>query len=340
MISLAERIDTLSRLGEHLLLEDDYLNAVIHQTSHNNLWFTKENCQFALNTIATEYLSRTVLEKWVAKYFIDDKIEKKTIGIIFSGNSPLECFHDFLSAFVLGHKSLIVLDDRDKFLFPYLIKLLDRFDDRSGTLIEIVSKIKSFDAVIVNGKTEHISSFEKYFSAYPNLIRKSQNAVAVLDQSESIEDLNNLADDVFTYFGINRRNVSKLYLPKDYDFNLLMETFHERNRIVLNGKYKNNFDYNYAIYLLNKEKIVANGCIILTENEDTRSRIAGLNYEFYTDRVDLISKLKSKKSFFSNICSNMDLQDFEVTPFGKSLKPKIDQYIGKQDTIHFLLSLN
>jgi len=340
MIRLAERIDALCHLGNHLLQKDEYLEAVIHQTSYNNLWLTNENCEFALKTIATEYLSREALEKWVSKYFIDDKIEKRTVGIIFSGHSPLECFHDFLAAFVLGHKSLIVLDEKDKFLFPYLTKLLDRFDDRSGTLVEVVSNLSSFDAVILNGKTEKLDSFEKYFSNYPNLIRKPKNAVAILDQSESIEDLNNLADDVFTYFGLNRRNVSKLYIPQGYDFNPLMETFHERKRIILNGKYKNNFDFNYAIYLLNNEKIVANGCIILTENEDTRSRIAGMHYEFYSDREDLISKVKCKDSYISNICSKMDLQEFEVIPFGSSLKPRLDQYLGRQDTIHFLLSLN
>lgn len=340
MFTLKERIDALCLLGKHLQQEDDYLDAVIHQCAHNNLWLTKENCQYAIQAIATEYLNREAIEKWVAKYFIDDKIDKKTIGLIFSGFSPLECFHDFLCAFVMGHKSLVVLDDRDKFLFPYLVKLLVRFDDRSGTLVEVVENLKSFDAVILNGKTDKLESFEQYFSSYPNLIRRPQNAVAILDQSESLEELDLLADDVFTYFGLNKRNVSKLYLPKDYDFNPVMETFHERNRIVLHGKYKNNFDFNYAICLLNSQKIVANGCIILTENEDTRSRISGLHYEFYEDKTDLINKLKSKETYISNICSKLDLPEFELTPFGRSLKPTLDQYFGKQDTIHFLLSLN
>ena len=340
MITLSERIDALCHLGNHLKQKDEYLDAIIHQTSHKNLWFTKENCHFAIQAIAENYLNREALEKLVKKYFIDDKIDQKTIGLIFSGLSPLECIHDFICCYLLGYKSTIVLDEKDKFLFPYILKLLDRFDDRSCTLVEVVGNLKNFDAVIVNGKNDQLSSFEKYFSKYPNLIRKPQNAVAVLDQSESIDELNLLADDVFTYFGLNRRNVSKIYIPTDFDFNPLMETFHERKRIVLHGKYKNNFDYNYAIYLLNKEKIVVNGCIILTENEGIQSRIAAMHYEFYENESDLIQKLRSKENAISNICTKLNLPDFNTVPFGQSLKPSLDQYLGGQDTIHFLLSLN
>ncbi len=334
-----ERITALSRLGELLLQPDDYLDAIIHRTEYNNPWFTKENQQMAIQAIATEFLDKNKLEKWAAAYPIADEPPMKTVGMVMAGNLPLVGFHDLVCTFVAGHKAKIKLSDKDKFLLPYLLQLLEKYTPGAGAYFEIVEQLTGFDAVIATGSNNSARYFEAYFGKYPHIIRKNRNAVAVLDGSESSDDLHALGKDIFRFFGLGCRNVSKLYLPQGYDFQPLMEALHEWREIANHSKYRNNFDYNLALLMLNQVPYFNNGCIIRTENKAIASRIAMLHYEFYEDKNWLEMELAGRQEEIQCIVAKPQLISLPTIAFGKTQEPGLMDYADGVDVMEWLITV-
>ncbi len=336
MLYLTQRIAALARLGEHLLQPDDYLDAVIHRTEYNNNWFTKENQALAIRAIATQFLDKNKLENWAAAYLISDEPTMKTVGMVMAGNLPLVGFHDLVCTFTAGHKAKIKLSDKDRFLLPYLLQLLEKYSPGAGAFFEIAEQISDLDAVIATGSNNSARYFEAYFGKYPHIIRKNRNAVAVLDGTESEDELLALGKDVFRFFGLGCRNVSKLYLPKGYHFAALMERLHEFREIANHGKYRNNFDYNLALLMLNQVPYFNNGCIIVAENKDIASRIATLHYEFYEDKTALEAELVSRSEEIQCIVAKPGLLNLPTVPFGKSQEPGLADYPDGVDVMAFL----
>ncbi len=339
-MNIKHRITALAQLGERLLQKDDYLEAVMQRSHFNNQWFTVENQQRALNAIATHYLQKEKLEKWAEGYGWPEPKDLRTIGLVMAGNIPLVGFHDLLCVFVSGHRAKIKLSEKDKYLLPYLLKLLSQANPIFESYFEIVERLKGFDAVIATGSNNSARYFESYFGKVPNIIRKNRNAVAVLDGSETGDDLHALGKDIFRYFGLGCRNVSKLYLPEGYDFQLLLEKLHEYKEIILHSKYKNNYDYIMALLIMNKTMFWNNGCIILTENPSIASRIALLHYEFYNDKEKLAIELKNKKEEIQCIVSKIEVEGFETVEFGKAQEPALNDFADGVDTMAFLINLH
>lgn len=339
-MTLEERIVALSNLGKSLLEENEYRDAVIHRSFHHNQWFTADNINQSINAIATEFLDEKNLREFAAFYKLDDNILSKKVGLIMAGNIPLVGFHDFLCVFLCGHTSKIKLSDKDPYLFPYLIKVLDSFDDRCSARVEFVTKLSDFEAVIATGSNNSARYFHAYFDKYPNIIRKNRNSIAVLTGKESVEELDLLAYDILAYFGLGCRNVSKVYLPSGYDFNPLMETIHEHKQIILHGKYKNNFDYNYAIASLNNVEIVMNGCLILLEDKSLTSRIASLHYEFYEDAKSLHTHLSEIKEEIQCVVAQDEIADLPYVRFGDTQTPGLRDYADGVDTMNMLLAID
>lgn len=336
---LQERIELMHDLGEHIKSGDEFLEALMKRTEFNNAWLTFDNQQKALDAIVEQFLQKEILTKWANQYPIQDEVKRKKVGIVMAGNIPLVGFHDLLSVFISGHTSMIKLSEKDKFVLPYLIQLLEKKDKRASSYFEIVDRLKGFEAVIATGSNNTARYFEDYFGKYPNIIRRNRNGVAVLNGNESHEEMVALGQDIFTYFGLGCRNVSKLYLPEGFEFNPLLEALHEYKDIVRHNKYKNNFDYNYAIFLLNKVKYQANGCIIMVENEALPSSIATLHYSFYKNEDELRVELLSKQDQVQCITTQMQLGDIPSFPLGMAQSPAIDDYADGVDTLAFLSRL-
>lgn len=334
-----DRVAALIELGKHLQQPDEYREAVIHRTYYNNRWFTKENQRMSIQAIADHFLSEEKLSTWLSNYDFPDQTDAKTIGLVMAGNIPLVGFHDVLCTFVAGHKSLIKLSEKDKYLLPALIRQLKIIDERTAQYFEVLERLSGFDAVIATGSNNSARYFEQYFSKYPNIIRKNRNAIAVLDGTESEKELQAFGEDVFQYYGLGCRNVAKLYIPEGYAFEPLLEALHEHREIVLNDKYKNNFDYNYAVLVLNKEKYMANGCIILKENKDISSPIAGLNYEYYQALSEVETEIEERKEEIQLVIAKEGLLSQKTYPFGKAQEPELDDYADGVDTLEFLLNL-
>lgn len=338
-MTLQDRIKALVQLGEHLKGEDEFLDAIIKRTEFNNGWFTIENQKKAIAAIANEFLDAEKLAAWSNRYTFEEQATKKTVGLILAGNIPLVGFQDVLCVFVAGHHCQIKLSDKDKFLLPYLIKLLTKFNPACADYFDIVDKLSGFDAIIATGSNNSARYFEAYFGKYPNIIRKNRNAVAILKGTETAEDFKALGKDVFNYFGLGCRNVAKVYLPKGFEFNPLLEGLHEYKEIVLHSKYKNNFDYSYALMILNKVKFEANGCIIMTEHKTMASGIANLFYEYYDNEEALHQKLLAEKEQIQVVVGQVDWTDLPVADFGKAQEPTLLDYADGVDVMDFLLDL-
>lgn len=338
-MNLPERIAVLSQLGDKLKEPNDYLEAVMHRTKYNNAWFTIENQQKAIDAIAENFLDGAHLEEWVNSYKLEEEVEPKTIGLVMAGNIPLVGFHDVLSVFISGHKSLIKLSDKDRFLLPYLIKLLGEFNASTAPYFQFTERLKDFDAVIATGSNNSARYFQTYFGKVPNIIRKNRNAIAILRGDETTEDLSLLANDIVQYFGLGCRNVSKIYVPEGYDFQLLLERLHEHRQIVMHHKYKNNFDYNLALLMMNRDIYWNNGCIIMMENKAIASKIAMLHFEYYKNTTDLSTELAIHKDSIQCIAAKEDVAGLETVAFGQAQHPRLNDYADGVDTLQFLSTL-
>lgn len=339
-MTLNERIDLLARLGRHLEGEDEYLQAVMHRTEFHNPWFTMANQAEAIQSIAHHFLQRELLEKWVSRYSVSDMPTGKIVGIVMAGNIPLVGFHDWLCVFIAGHRAQVKLSDKDSFLFPYLIKLLQSWQPAMGEWVETVEKLKDYDAVIATGSNNSARYFEAYFGKKPHIIRRNRNGVAVLTGAESPEELKQLGADVFSFYGLGCRNVAKIYVPEGYDFDPLLEALHEYRETILNDKYKHNFDYNYALFILNKVPLKANGCILLKEDPSLTSRIACLHYEYYRDLEQVSRELDMRKEEVQCVVARSGFLPQPALPFGSTQQPSLQDYADGVDTLAFLVKFS
>ncbi len=339
-MKLIERLEVLVKLGAHLQEKDEYLEAVMHRTAYENQWFTIENQQKAIQAIASEYLDLEKLQRWTAPYFIPDEPVQKVVGLVLAGNIPLVGFHDVLCVFVSGHVAQIKLSDKDPYLLPYFLKLLQKFDNRTANYFQIVETLRDFDATIATGSDNSARYFEYYFSKVPHIIRKNRNAVAILTGEETKAALLALGEDILQYFGLGCRNVSKIYVPKAYDFQPIMEALYEYREVVMHGKYKNNYDYNYSLYILNKEPHLTNGVMLLLENPSFQSRIATLHYEYYEDIKQVEADIHTHEDEVQCVVMNDKSLKMNTLRFGQAQSPGLADYADGVDTIQFLLSLS
>ncbi|MEL6867354.1 MAG: acyl-CoA reductase [Bacteroidota bacterium] len=337
--NLAERIDLLVETGQRIKADAQGREAVIHQAYLHNRWFTKENSQKAMAALTDFFLHREKLEQWLSAYPMTERDTSMVVGMVLAGNIPMVGIHDVLSTFVAGHRAKVKLSDKDKKLIPYILDTMADIAPKARAYFEMVDRLQGFDAVIATGSNNSSRYFDAYFGKYPHIIRKNRNAVAVLTGEESTEELRALGEDVFAYFGLGCRNVSKLYVPKDYDFTPLLEVFHEHKDLALHDKYKNNFDYNFTLYILNKVEHLSNGCILLVNEATLQSRIASLHYDYYDNWTDLEREIGERTEEIQCIIGAKAVGEQPLIPFGKAQQPELWDYADGVDTLDFLLKL-
>jgi len=335
-MSLQQRIEVLAELGRRLGEPNKKLDEIIQKTYLHHKWSTTENTQLALQAIRQEFLDKNKLQTWAAQYNVADHPTPKKVCIILSGNIPFEGFRDVLNVFVAGHQSIIKLSEKDEHLIPYLFTLMQEINPDSTNYFEVVERIKDADNVIVTNVDEATRYYETYFKKYPNIIRKRLTSVAVLTGNESEEDWKNLGIDVFRFFGLSNRNVSKLYLPKGYDLAPLLEFWKRFEHLIHHNKFKNNFDYNYSLILMNGLPHISNGIILMQEAEDISARTAMLYYEYYENLNEVAQKLQTHQNEIQCIVANQSIKNLNITPFGQPHYPTLNDYPNRIDTMDFL----
>lgn len=314
----------------------DALNLQIKRAEQYNGWFTKTNVLKAI-TAWSNLLTKENLEHWIDPYSL--KNSSKTVAVIMAGNIPLVGFHDFLSVLISGHKIIVKQSSNDAIFLPIIIKFLKEYNPIFENRISIVDDLKNthFDAIIATGSNNTARYFEYYFSKYPHIIRKNRNSVAVLTGNETQKELTKLGDDIFQYFGLGCRNVSKLFVPKNYDFDVFFKAIYPFKKLINHKKYENNYNYNKAVYLMSLYKLIENGFIMLKEDESYSSPIATVFYEYY-DSDELVNK-KITKDIEKIQCVVNSKYFKNSVKFGETQKPKLWNYADNIDTIKFLSNL-
>jgi hypothetical protein len=331
-MNLSQRINLLEKLGEYLVSNDEELSSVKQKAYEKNKWFTEEFVNLSLQNISSEFLKQSKLEKWINHYHLDDNINPQNVGIVMAGNIPLVGFHDFLCVFISGHQQSIKLSEKDSVLMAHLINKLIEWDKKVAGMVQVNDRLKNCDAYIATGSNNSSRYFKYYFGKYPSIIRGNKTSVAILSGNESEEELSLLSDDVHTYFGLGCRNVTKLYVPEGYDFVPVLNAFRKYNYFEDHTKYKNNYDYNLALLIMNNKKYMTNESIILLEDDNIFSPVSQLHYTFY----------RGKNVIPDDLIKNENLQCIvgnEFTPFGKSQKPQLFDYADGTDVMEFLLAL-
>ncbi len=314
------------------LFFDGFAN-LIHLSQSHNSWYTPEQVYFATQSWA-DALTEDNLDRWLSGYTIS-QVSPKTVGLILAGNIPLVGFHDFLSVLISGHKVLVKTSSNDQHLLPFLAKYLIAVLPELGQYIKFAEgKLTSFDAIIATGSNNTARYFEHYFGHVPNIIRKNRNSVAILTGDESRDELVALGEDVFRYFGLGCRNVSKLFVPRGYNFDAFFEAIYEYKEVIFYEKYANNYDYNKAVFLMSNFKLLDNEFLTLKEDESYASPISSVFYEYYDDLNALKFRLESDALQIQCIVSN-GLTANSI-PFGKTQKPELWDYADDVDTMLFL----
>lgn len=330
-MKLQNRIELLLKLREYLKENSEEWQHIKHTATTHNGWFTIEFIDLAVQNIIEQFLSEDKLTKWVSHYYVDDAIVPKNVGIVMAGNIPMVGFHDFLCVFVSGHIQTIKLSGKDDVLLKHLIKKMYSWDITLQNYISFASILKGCDAYIATGSNNSARYFDYYFAKYPSIIRKNRTSVAILKGDENTATLEKLSDDIHAFFGLGCRNVTKLFVPQEYDFVPLLASFHRYKYFADHHKYKNNFDYNLSIQIMNNRFYMTNNATLLVENDALFSPISQLNYSFYNE-IDVV---------LSSLRENVELQCIAGIdiPFGKVQSPELSDYADGIDTMQFLLTL-
>jgi len=349
---MQQRIDAFVKLGkflnqfsqsriekkENIAFNDLFFDGFKHQiklAEEHNSWFTKNNILFSLESWSNA-LTNDNLSKWISDVEIHNS--NKNVAIIMAGNIPLVGFHDFLAVLISGHSVLVKQSSTDKNLLPFLAKYLEYVEPTLKGKIEFTEeKLTNFDAVIATGSNNTARYFEYYFKGKPNIIRKNRNSVAVLTGKESKTELVNLSDDIFQYFGLGCRSVSKLFVPINYNFDAFFNGMYHKREIINNAKYANNYDYNKAVYLMSLFDLLENGFLMIKEDESYSSPIATVFYEYYSDEDELKEKLNQDAHKIQCVVSN-GILDSEIK-FGQTQNPQLWDYADGINTLDFLAKI-
>ncbi len=332
--SLDNNAKKVGVLGNELFF-DKCIELIELSQSHNG-WFTPEQVYYAIQSWA-EALSEENLNVWLSKYNFSE-VKTKTVGLILAGNIPLVGFHDFLSVLISGHKVLVKTSSNDQYLIKFLAQYLIAINPEIENYITFTEgKLEGFDAVIATGSNNTARYFEYYFKNKPSIIRKNRNSVAVLTGTETHEELVNLGEDIFRYFGLGCRNVSKLFIPKGYNFEAFFKAMYEQRDVIYYEKYANNYDYNKAVFLMSNFQLLDNEFLIIKEDSSYASPISSVFYEYYDTIEEIQKQLVNDAEQIQCIVSNNSIE--RSIPFGQTQKPNLWDYADNVDTLEFLLKI-
>jgi hypothetical protein len=331
-MKLEQRIELMARLGHYLGSADEELNHCIEWAARENGWFTEDFIRASMQHIANQYLDEKKLKHFTQTLTELPIDRQKNIGVVMAGNIPLVGFHDALSVFLSGHILQAKLSTKDHVLMPFLLKKLISWAPEISERLQIKDMLKGCDAYIATGSSNSARYFEYYFSRFPHVIRRNRTSVAILTGNETDEELAALADDVYLYFGLGCRNVTQICVPQGYNFEKLLQAFRKYDALKDHNKYRNNYDYNLALYILNAQYYMSNESLLLIENDAVFSPISVLHYRYYqaVDEIHQAYKIHQDIQLMVG-------KDF--VPFGKAQSPELSDFADGVNTMNFLSSL-
>ncbi|MEK7199435.1 MAG: acyl-CoA reductase [Bacteroidota bacterium] len=330
---LQERINLMARLGQYMLSEEMEWRAVKESAFRENQWFIPEFIEQSVTNIALPFLNPSLLQKWATQYQLPSfQTSPKNVGLVMAGNIPLVGFHDFLCIVISGHSVVMKTSSKDEVLIKHLVNKLYEWEPSIQSAVSFAERLTGCDAYIATGSNNSSRYFDYYFGKYPHIIRSNRTSIAILDATETQEELEELALDIQLYFGLGCRNVTKLFVPKDYQFIPLLEALKKYEHFMDFHKYKHNFDYHLALLIMGNKYYMTNEAVILTENSSPFSPVSQVHYEFY-ENIAAVNQSLDKEVAIQCIVGHGH------TPFGMAQSRSLTDYADGVDTMLFLLGL-
>ncbi len=329
---VSEKISALQELRNYILNFPEELQRKTLEAYQRNNWFTIENQETMLRSIANYFLEEKKSEHWLENYELKNSSSKK-IGIIMAGNIPLVGFHDLLCVWLTGNIAHVKLSSKDEVLLPFLISEFEKLAPSFIGKTVFAERLNNIDAIIATGSNNSTRYFEYYFGKMPHLFRSNRSSVAVFTGEETSDEIFELGKDIFRYFGLGCRNVSKIFLPENFSPEKILEGLSSYSEIIHHNKYKSNYDYNRTLLLMNNTPHLANEFLMLVEKEHIVSPVATVHYEFYKTEKELEEKISSSRNQIQCIVGK------NFIPFGKSQEPELNEYADDVDTMKFLVSV-
>lgn len=337
-MTLQERINAFVALGKRIDNLPEYeLDELAFRAENNNNWFTPDQVKLALQALV-KMLDEAVLNEWIGNYEISDHPKSKKVGVMMAGNIPAVGFHDLMVVLLTGHNAHVKLSSTDQVLIKWLVGELSELAPELAERVVFEEMLKGMDAYIATGSDNSARYFEYYFGKYPSIIRKNRTSVAVLDGSESKLDYKELAKDIFQYFGLGCRNVSKIYLQDEQQLKGFLDAIEGYHFMLSHHKYLNNYDYNKSIYLVNGEPHLDNGFLLCKQSEDLVSPVAVLYYEVYQDKETLKQNMAAQEEKIQCVVSKGAWYPASFD-FGQAQAPSVGDYADHVDTVAFLVGL-
>lgn len=329
---LQERIELLEQLGKYILSNNENWQSIKERASRENAWFTPDFVEISSQNIAQQFLNKSYLNAWTKNMILISKILLQKCRGCYGWQYPLGWFSRFLCVFISGHNITIKPSSKDEILIKHLVEQMYQWNTATKSIIHFAEQLKGCDAYIATGSNNSSRYFDYYFGKYPNIIRRNRTSIAILEGTETHEELELLADDIQLYFGLGCRNITKLFVPEGYDFIPLLEALKKYDHYFEFHKYKHNYDYHLALLMMSNKFYMTNGSIILSENEALFSPISQVNYSYYNNHQQLLESLNT----------NNDVQCIvgkHGLPFGKAQQPTLTDYADGVDTMEFLKNL-
>lgn len=333
-MNLQKRIEILVQLGQYMQEKGETWEEVKHKAYLQNGWFLPEFINLSVNNIVDYFLQKDSLEDWTRQYpgLEQETGAPRTVGIVMAGNIPLVGFHDFLCVFISGHRSLIKPSSKDEVLIKHLAGKLIEWAPELEADIAFADLLKNCQAYIATGSNSTSGYFEHYFGKFPHIIRRNRTSAAVITGDETLEELELLADDIYLYFGMGCRNVTKIFVPAGYDFERLIRIFRKYDYLADHHKYKNNYDYNLALHILNNRFYMSNASLLIVEDQHLFSPVSQLNYEVYAD-------INTVKAALDNNDAVQCIVGGGFGNFGSAQHPSLTDYADGVDTLKWLTTL-
>ncbi len=331
-MNIQARIDAFFTLGDKYLNDSNPSFVEVKGKAHNqNAWFLPLFIDQSAIQIREQFLQKSALQSWVELYpNLATAPTGIKVGIVMAGNIPMVGFHDLLSVLIAGHTAIVKLSSKDTELMQFVIDALCAIDPAFKDLILVQEQLKNCDAYIATGSNNAGQFFEQYFGKYPHIIRKNKTSVAILEGTESVAELDLLADDMMLYFGMGCRNVTQVWVPVGYDFIPLLTALKKYNYLADEHKFKHNYDYQLALLMMNRQFYMDAGGILMSENPSPFAAISQIHYQFYTPGQT----------------PSLNASDIQCVvgksglPFGSLQKPSLSQYADGVDTLSFLATLS
>ncbi|MNU13106.1 Acyl-CoA reductase (LuxC) [compost metagenome] len=321
----------LAKNSEYYNENDVEFQQVLKKSEIENPWFTADNQKYALKQWS-ELLTEENINEWL-QHYSPSKTSKK-VGLILAGNIPLVGLHDVISVILSNHIPLIKLSSKDKTMLPFLLKKWSEFSEEAINF-EFVERLENFDAVIATGSNNTARYLEYYFKNHLSIIRKNRTSIAVLKGDETEEELKLLAHDIFQYFGLGCRNVTRIFIPQDFVIDRLFESFLDFKEIINHNKYANNYDYNRAVYLLNQDKFWDNNFVMLKEDVQLFSPLSVINFSRYSSLDEVKDFIAENEENIQCVVAKNEL-GIDSIQFGEAQNPGLNTYADNVDTMKFL----